>query len=270
MLRDIAEQRAKAEADLAAIEQMRMAARFPRCPLCGQPVPPGSPACPSCGRAAMLPRTGTPPYGAPAPYAAVPPPYMPASMPPLQSPPPAPFPGSHPPAEPPLPAPAPVEGSAVCAGCGAALENGSAFCTNCGRPVSAEAGLGSSLPLKEEEVGGLPASGPAGKAAAPADGPAAQGEAAATEICSFCGEALDPDSALCTNCGKPAAEAVRGGSTAVPPPAAEGESAEASTGSPQSASVIGGTPLESSCPNCGTPTADTEALFCTECGARLR
>jgi predicted amidophosphoribosyltransferase len=102
-LDEVASQVTKWEQDLATIEQMKQAARNPRCAYCGVPLSKGAPYCASCGQPA------TPMAVAPAPAAP-----MPAA-----------------------PAPAPSAGKA-CASCGGALSSDATFCTFCGQPVAAD------------------------------------------------------------------------------------------------------------------------------------
>jgi|GEM_PF-1090459 len=266
-LKQIAEQRARAEAELAAAEQARQAARYPRCPFCGQPVPPGSPTCPSCGRAAAPPPMGMPPYGAPAPA-------VPGPPPPVFTPAPAAAPTAAPmsaPQQPPpaaQPAPAAVTATSACSGCGAPLEPDAAFCTNCGKPTSGEAGgsppeapaAGSAAVSEEKTV-------PAAVMEPPAEAAPGPGTGLEAARCSFCGQPLEPDAAFCTNCGKPDAQNAGEGEAARSP----GAGPEATgVDTPAAPEVGAGTQGELACPSCGAPAADPEALFCTNCGARLR
>ncbi len=100
-LDEIAGQVTKWEQDLAAIEQMKQAARNPRCAYCGVPLSKGAPFCASCGKPAT-------------PMAAAP---MPAA---------------------PAPVPAAAMGK-PCASCGGSLASDATFCTFCGKPVAADA-----------------------------------------------------------------------------------------------------------------------------------
>jgi Double zinc ribbon len=101
-LDEIAGQVTKWEQDLVAVEQMRQAARNPRCAYCGVPLSRGAPYCASCGQPAT-PMAAAPMQAAPAP----------------------------------APAPAPPAGMA-CVSCGAALSSDATFCTFCGKPVTAD------------------------------------------------------------------------------------------------------------------------------------
>jgi len=292
-LQDLSEQRLRVEGEIAALEQMRQAARYPRCPFCGAPVPPGVAVCQACGRAMAPAAPGMPAYGPPAappPGAALQPPapFPPQAAPPAPA---APF----PPAYPPTPAqgtsavPAP---QGACSGCGAALEADALFCTNCGKPVETAGQEAPPTPEVSTQAPPAPSVGPAvaspppgePEAAAPSapveeaaatavempaappplaqEPPAAppEGEAGGS-VCSFCGEALEADAAFCTNCGKPSSAAAGAGA---------GEATGAGSPAPREAAAAEGAGTGAACPSCGAPQAEPDAVFCTECGSRLR
>ena len=106
-LDEIAGQVVKWEQDLVTLEQMKQAAKNPRCAYCGAALAKNAPFCSTCGRPATV-AAGVP----------LPPQYATAPAAPAPS------------------APAPAGGK-TCLSCGSSLESDAVFCTSCGQPVTA-------------------------------------------------------------------------------------------------------------------------------------
>jgi hypothetical protein len=96
-----------------------------------------------------------------------------------------------------------------------------------------------------------------------------------------CGATLDEDALFCGNCGSrveagataPAGEAAAGGegtrAEAAEPGTEERPPGEAvAAGGTEPVVPAGAAPV--TCPGCNTAVEDAEALFCPNCGARLR
>ncbi|MBC7248139.1 MAG: zinc ribbon domain-containing protein [Actinobacteria bacterium] len=195
-----------------------------------------------------------------------------------------------------------------CPRCGAGVVRGAAFCPSCGTPLGAAAPAAPGMPPQvavPPQV--LPQAGPLPPGAAPgpygAPAPAAPGiqppspqpspqppppppaPAGAVvpggKACAVCGAALDEDALFCGNCGSrvkagaaaPEEGAAAGGEgtgpEAVEPGTEERPSGEAvAAGGTEAVVPAGAVPL--TCPGCNTAVEDAEALFCPNCGARLR
>ena len=179
-----------------------------------------------------------------------------------------------------------------CPHCGSAVVKGAVYCPNCGQSVTA--------PPAAAPPATPPAAAPTAAAPAPAPPAAAAAPVPTGNKCAKCGEPLDGDAVFCGNCGaKVAVEQAPPEPAAAPPPAAasepappapaptpeekapkapspepeaEGETASPESESPAPAGEAGDEEKNSGgeCPGCGADIADESALFCPECGTKVK
>jgi len=182
-----------------------------------------------------------------------------------------------------------------CPYCGSAVVKGAVYCASCGQPVA--------TPAAVSQAAAYPAPAPAQAVAPPAP---ETPRAPAGKRCPNCGEALDEDAVFCGNCGAkvagplpppetaaapepaPPAPAPPAGEAAVETPPAEtgaGEEQRQPAQEPEAAETppeaevqepageeagAGGEAPGRICPGCGAHISDESAVFCPECGTKVR
>lgn len=134
-----------------------------------------------------------------------------------------------------------------CAYCGVPLSRGNPYCASCGQPAT---------PMAVAPVQAAPAP-------------------AAGKACASCGAALSSDATFCTFCGKPVTADVVPRQPAAPaPPAPAPAPVEAAVAAPAPAPVPTAPQAAASgpvaCSKCGKSHEDPDAMFCTECGNKMR
>lgn len=246
-LKDIMGQITQWEEYLERMRAAKEAAQQPRCPRCGAAVLRGAAFCPSCGTPLSAPAAPVVPGMAPA------------------------APGMQPPAAPGMPPQVAVPPQ------GGPMPPGAAP-----GPYVAPAPAAPPPPSPQ----------PAAPPSAPAGGAVTVGK-----TCAVCAAPLDEDALFCGNCGSrvdagpataptadvpagyevtAAAQAPAGGAVAEEAAKPGTTEAGAETGPAGEAVVAGGAepvsaaPAPAACPGCGATVDDAEALFCPNCGARLR
>jgi membrane protease subunit (stomatin/prohibitin family) len=181
-----------------------------------------------------------------------------------------------------------------CPHCGSAVGKGAVYCPGCGQSVTVPP---AAVPPAAVPPAAAPAPAPPA-AAAPSAVPAAA-PAPAGNKCAGCGEPMDEDAVFCGNCGAKVAQeqaslppaAAPKTSPPTPAPTAEEETPETPSPeteaaeeeaapeappedeSPPPAGEEAKAEDESSggaCPGCGADIADESALFCPDCGTKVK